>query len=145
MEKAIIIFNGLQPCLPLADRAFDWARISNGGVMALFLKTRHETKEGYGFPSDYAAAETISTREQAEAQDDIITQSNIRLLIHQAANQHITFSTAVLNDPTSDELQSYIAGSAILFMDDSQENSPVAGVDIKKLLDNNRIPVEKIQ
>ncbi len=148
MGKAVMIFNGLHFYFPVAERAFNWAKQSNGSVVALFLRAGHEAKKGYFFPSDLGAAENLATNEDADADNTKVIESNIRLLKHQAINEHAELVVQLVSNPSEEELLLQLNSCEIIFMQgyaNEHENLPVDGIDTEKLLKNITIPIEIIQ
>ena len=148
MKKAIIIYNGLHFYLPLADKAFEWAKLRKCAVVALFLKIKNEPNPGYVFPSDIVAAESLSTSKDADASDKLTIESCIKLLGHQAATENIAFSAILLIDPTSLEIEKQLLDCDAIFMQQTPEDLahlPLAAVNIKELLKDINVPVEFVQ
>ena len=148
MSKAAIIFNGVHFYLPLATTAFSRVKQNNGSVVALFLKAANEPGEGYFFPSDLDAAENLSTNKDADAADKKIIESNIQLLKQQALIDQVELHTKLLEDPSVEEFKKELSNCEIIFVQEGAndwENMPVAGLNVKKLLNHVSIPVEWVQ
>lgn len=148
MAKAAIIFNGIQLSFPVIDRAFVWAKQSNGSLLAIFLKAKSEAKEGYIFPSDLDSAENLTSNEEAETNHIKVIDSNIRILEHQASSEHIELQTQLLTDPTEEELMEHFTGCERIFIQkkiDQQGILAVDSIDLKRLLKNPPVPTEVVQ
>ncbi len=146
MSTAAIIFNGIHFYQPVADAAFKRAAAYGDEVQVLFLKCKHESEEGYGFPSDMDAAENLTTGKDADAADNRIIESYIQLLGHQATAEKIAFRAQVLEDPSIQELQAALKGCTIIFMQERKKNDDTipAGIDLEKLLHEITISIEII-
>jgi hypothetical protein len=145
MKKAVIIYNGLHFYLPLADKAFEWAKVRKCPVVAIFLKVKHEPSQGYVFPSDIVAAESLSTNKDADISDKQTIDSCMKLLEHQAAKEHIELSVILLVNPTSEEIEKQLMDCDAIFMQQTPEDLehlPIAGVNVKELLKDVNVPVE---
>jgi hypothetical protein len=148
MPKAALLFNGIGFSFPLVERAFNWAKQNNGSLAALFLKAKHEIREGYVFPSDLDAAQDLQKNEDAEAANMKVIYSNITMLQHSAGSEGIDLTTQVLNDPSHDELLQSLTGCERVFVDD-KFNEPgilrVEDIHLEKLLKKIQLPVVKVQ
>jgi hypothetical protein len=148
MAKAALLFNGIDFSFATADRAFNWARQNNGSLVALFLRAKHETREGYIFPSDLDAAQNLQKNEDAEAANMNVVYSNITMLEHSAANEHIQLTTQLLSDPSGDQILQQLSGCQCVFIDD-QFDQPgilrVEGIHLEKLLKKIQLPIVKVQ
>ena len=94
------------------------------------------------------AAETLATNEDADADNTKVIESNIRLLQHQAINEHAELVVQLVSNPSEEELLLQLNSCEIIFMQgyaNEHENLPVDGIDTKKLLKNITIPIEIIQ
>ena len=144
MSAVAMIFNGVHFGQAVADKAFAYAKQSGGDVVAIFLKAAHEKKEGYGFPSDIAAAETITTDADADNDDKAIIESNMRMLQHEAIMQKIDVQSHLLENPHQQQLILLLKNCTLIFIqghDEHGKETP-AGIDVKKLLTGVSIPVE---
>lgn len=115
MAKAALLFNGIKFPFDVVDRAISWAKQSKGSLVAIFLKAEKIDKEGYIFPSDLDAAENLAENNAANTNLSLIIDSNIRILEHQAIGEHIEVRTALLTDPTDEELLDQLGGSEFIF------------------------------
>jgi hypothetical protein len=115
MAKAALLFNGIKFPFNVVDRAISWAKQSKGSLVAIFLKSEKMEKEGYIFPSDFDAAENLAENRAANTNLSLIIDSNIRILEHQAIGEHIEVRTALLTNPTDEELLDQLGGSEYIF------------------------------
>jgi hypothetical protein len=147
MQTVAMIFNGVHFEPAVADKAFAYAKQSQALTIALFVKAAHEKPEGYGFPSDLGAAETLFTDTDADQDDTKIIKSNMRLLEHEAANQKITLQCQLLVHPSEEELNAALQDCAIIFIQghDGHGRETPAGIDIKKLMRSVSVPVEIVR
>ena len=148
MTKAALLFNGIDFSFATADRAFSWAKENNGSLVALFLKAKHETREGYIFPSDLDAAQNLQKNEDAEAANINVIHSNMTMLEHSAGNEHVGLMMQLLSDPTDDQILQQLAGCEYVFIDDKFDQPGILRVDgihVEKLLKKIQLPVIKVQ
>lgn len=147
MPAVAMIFNGVHFEQAVADKAFAYARQSQAQAIALFVKAAHEKTEGYGFPSDFGAAETLSNNTDAYQDDTKIIESNMRLLEHEAVTQKITLQCQLLVHPSEEQFRALVQDCSIIFIPDHDEQGreTPAGIDVKKLLRSVSIPVEMVR
>lgn len=148
MAKAALLFNGIGFSFPVVEQAFSWAKQNNGSLVALFLKARHETKEGYIFPSDLDAAQDLQKNEDAEAANMNVLYNNITMLEHKAGNEGIDVTTQVLSDPSNEQILQPLSGCECVFIDDSFGQPGILRVEdihLEKLLEKIQLPIMKIQ
>jgi hypothetical protein len=148
MAKAALLFNGIGYSFPLIEQAFNWTKQNNGSLVALFLKAKHETREGYIFPSDLDAAQNSQKNEDAESANLKIIHSNISMLEHRAASEHIDITTKLLNDPSAEQVLEQLSGCEPVFIDDKIDQSGilrVENIDLEKLLKKARVSIVKVQ
>jgi hypothetical protein len=148
MSKAILIFNGLHFPMPVIDRAFAWAQQSHGSLVALFLRSKTEDSEGYLFPSDLDAAENLADDADAERVNVHIIDSNIRMLMHQAATQHIELRTEILVDPKDNAILDEVGGGEYIFVGEKIIEPAIMAtksIDLPKLLKDINARVEFVR
>jgi hypothetical protein len=145
MEKAILLFNGIKLPFALTDRAFSWARQSKAEVVAVFLRAKNDSAEGYVFPSDLDAAENLTTTDEAGASHEQLIDSNVRIIENQAARENIVLHSTILEDPEAGQLDELAAGSSRIFVHESitkPATLTTAQVDLEKWLKKVTVPVE---
>jgi hypothetical protein len=148
MTKAALLFNGIGFSFPQVEQAFEWAKKNNGSLKALFLKAKHEIREGYIFPSDLDAAENLNSNEDAEGANMNVINSNIKLLEHSADREHIELSTQLLNAPSEEQVLQQLSGCERLFIDDKIDQPGilrVENIDLEKLLKKAQVPIAIVQ
>ena len=148
MTKAALLFNGIGFSFPLVERAFSWAKENNGSLIALFLKAKHETREGYIFPSDLDAAQDLQKNKDAEAANMNVIYSNITMLEHNASSEHIDLTTHLLSDPIDEQILKELSGCQCAFIDDKFDQPGilrVKGIHLEKLLQKIQLPIVKVQ
>jgi len=74
MKEALVILTGIHYSHAVADKAIDWAAKHNVPLRVVFLEAKREKREGYGFPSDYAQAEHITSEDDARKDDQSAIQ-----------------------------------------------------------------------
>jgi hypothetical protein len=148
MAKAVLLFNGIGFSFPLIDRAFGWAKQSDRSLVALFLKSKSETPEGYIFPSDLDAAENLSSKEDAGAANNLIINSNIRMLENRAESEDIDLASSLLSDPSEADLLQQFSGCELIFIDEKIDQAgifTVESIDLKKFLKNTSLTTEIVR
>ncbi len=148
MAKAAMLFNGIRYSFEVVDQAFNWAKLNNGILTAIFLRAKSDPGEGYIFPSDLDAAENLYTTDDSNAGHIAISDSNIRLLQHAAAVENIKVHSVTLIDPSRQQLLHELEGSECIFTSDDIHESGTLTVDsinIKKFLANAPVPVKIIK
>jgi hypothetical protein len=148
MPKAALLFNGIDFSFPLVDQAFEWAKQNNGSLVALFLRAKHETKEGYFFPSDLDAAQDLQKNADAEAANTRVLESNMSMLKHRANGEGIDLTSHLLNDPSDEQIVQQLSDCQRMFIDE-KFNEPgilrVKDIHLDKLLDKAGLPIVKVQ
>lgn len=147
MKKAIILFNGIQYSHDVVEQGFTWVRLNTGVLIAIFLRAKKEPSEGYIFPSDLDAAENLNTTEEAEANYVAIINSNIKMLQHEAASEHIEIRCLSLLDPPIGELFNQSEGCELIFTSENTFETGILTADSinwKKFIKDLSIPVEII-
>lgn len=148
MAKAALFFNGIDFSFATVDRAFSWAKQNNGSLIALFLKAKHETREGYIFPSDLDAAQNLQKNEDAEAASMNVISSNMTMLEHSAANEHVDITLQLLTDPSGDQILQQLPGCECVFINDKFDQPGILRVEdthLEKLLKKIGLPIIKVQ
>lgn len=148
MTKAALLFNGIGFSFQLVEHALSWAKQNNGSLVAIFLKAKHVSREGYIFPSDLDAAQNLQKNEDADAASTNVIYSNITTLEHSASSEHINLTTQLLSDPSDEQILKQIAGCECLFMDDKFDQPGilrVEGTHLEKLLEKIQVPIVKVQ
>jgi hypothetical protein len=148
MAKAALLFNGIKFPFNVVDRAINWAKQSKGSLVAIFLKSEKMEKEGYVFPSDLDAAENLAENSAANTNLSLIIDSNIRILEHQAIGEQIEVRTALLTNPTDEELLDQLGGSEYIFTSKEIEEPGAltsASNSLKKILKDLPSRMELIQ
>ena len=148
MAKAALLFNGIGFSFPVMERAFSWAKQNNGSLLALFLKAKHETREGYIFPSDLDAAQNIQKNADAEAANINVINSNITMLQHSAGSEAIDVTTQLLSDPSGEQITQLLSGCECVFIDDKFDQPGILRVEdihLEKLLKKIQLPIVKVQ
>lgn len=144
MPAVAMIFNGLHVEQAVADKAFAFAKQNGDELIAIFLKVSVEKAEGYGYPSDLGAAETLYSKQDEEKDDRSIVHSYQQLLEHEAAQQKIPFQSHLLEDPTAEQVQALLQECKIIFIQRDYERNSLEGINVKKILHNNSIPLELV-
>jgi hypothetical protein len=148
MAKAAMLFNGIQLPYDVVDRAFAWATQSNSSLIGVFLKAGKLQSEGYIFPSDLDAAENLTSDKDSQDNQEMIINSNIRILEHRAAGENIELRSVLLTNPTEASLLEEIKGCECIFVSDKiteQGMMTVDNLNLKNWLTNPPVPVELIR
>lgn len=147
MQAVAMVFNGIHFEQAVAKKAFAYAQQSQSPVIALFVKATREKPEGYGFPSDLDAAETLATNTEADQDDKKIIESNIRMLEHEAVIQKIALQCQLLENPSEEQFNAVVRDCAILFIQghDEHGSETLAGIDVKKMIQSVSVPVEIVR
>ena len=147
MPKSIILFNGIYFSFIAVSRAFAWARGTGGTIEAIFLKTKNEDEEGYGFPSDLDEAENLYTNKDAEKADEKIIQNHMRMLEREAAMERIELKTSLLIDPPMSELLAKCNQAELVFIPRKLEKKDLLCIDmeIAQLGKSIKVPFEFIE
>ena len=147
MPKAIILFNGIYFSFTAVSRAFAWARGTGGIIEAIFLKTKNEDEEGYGFPSDLDEAENLYTNKDAEKADEQIIQNHISMLEREAAMERIELKTSLLIDPPMSELLAKCNQAELVFIPRKLEKKDLLyiEIDLAQLGKSMKVPFEFIE
>jgi len=127
---------------------FSWAKQNNGSLVALFLKAKHETREGYIFPSDLDAAQNLQKNEDAEAANINVINSNITMLQHSASSEDIDLTTQLLSDPSAEQISQPLSDCECVFIDDKFHQPGILRVEdihLEKLLKKIQLPIVKVQ
>ncbi|MET0461731.1 MAG: hypothetical protein ABW007_01200 [Chitinophagaceae bacterium] len=129
MEKAYILFNGIQYPFEVVDAAMSWAVQRKATLVALFVHAAEAPKEGYIFPSDLDAAENIHTTREASSSHQAIISSNMNMLRNEAHRNNVPLDVKELVDPQDDELLTILTGADMLFASSKMEDQGVLTVD----------------
>jgi hypothetical protein len=129
MEKAYIIFNGIQYPFPVVEAAISWARQSKAMLAALFIRAQDSPAEGYLFPSDLDAAEKVSTTDDANASHEAVLESNIRMLENEAARHDIPLDVKMLTEPSDEDMAGELTDASMIFAADNLEKQGILTVD----------------
>jgi hypothetical protein len=148
MKTAMVIFNGIRFPFYLVDHVIDWAKKNNASLHVLFIKAKHEVKEGYVFPSDLDAAENLFDTEDVEQGDVLVIRSQIKLLEDMAKTENIPFKSVLLTDPSLEDIICLAKRSDILFIDADYNERGILSVTsfkMKDLVKRSPCPVEIIK
>lgn len=129
MEKAHIIFNGIQYSFPVAEAAISWARRGKATLVALFVRAKDAPAEGYLFPSDLDAAENVNTKDEASASYEAVLNSNISMLENEAKRHEVMVEVKTLTEPTDDDMLKELADTSMIFAPDNLERQGILSVD----------------
>ena len=129
MEKAFIIFNGIQYPFPVVEAAISFVRQSKAILVALFVRAKDAPAEGYLFPSDLDAAENANTRDDANASHEAVLESNMRMLEHEAGRQDVSLHIKTLIEPSDDDLMDELKDAVMIFAADNLEQQGILTVD----------------
>ncbi|MEI9810733.1 MAG: hypothetical protein WDO16_24250 [Bacteroidota bacterium] len=146
--KEALLFNGIKFRFAAIDRAFSWAKQNGGSLVAIFLKAENDTTEGYIFPSDLDAAEDLSGNKEAQASHEAIIKSNMQMLQHRAAVEHIELRAILLTDPTGETLLDELGGCECIFACEKIGETATLTVDsinLEKWLADPPVPVELVR
>jgi hypothetical protein len=145
--KAALLFHGIGFPFPLVERAFSWAKQHKASLIGIFIKAKHESREGYIFPSDLDAAQDLDSNLDAEAANMNVIHSNINMLTHQAAREGVDLRTELLDDPSDDQLLEALAGCQQVFIDTKFEEPGILrllGKDVINVLKKTDLPIEQV-
>jgi hypothetical protein len=129
MEKAYILFNGIQYPFEVVEAAISWALQSKGQLVALFIHAADAPKEGYIFPSDLDAAESFNTTQDASSSHLATIKSNMKMLDNEARRHAISLETKELTDPEDEALLQELSDAVMLFASSKIEEQGVLTVD----------------
>jgi hypothetical protein len=129
MEKAYILFNGIQYPFAVVEAAISWARQSQATLIALFIHAADAPKEGYIFPSDLDVAENHNSTADATSSHQAIIDSNMKMLQNEARRHDVSLDSKELIDPGDDELLKQLEDAAMLFASNKIEEQGVLTVD----------------
>ncbi|PZR24672.1 MAG: hypothetical protein DI535_21325 [Citrobacter freundii] len=129
MEKAFIIFNGIQYPFPVVEATISWARQRKATLVALFVRAKDAPAEGYLFPSDLDAAENVNTRADASASHEAVLGSNISMLQNEAKRQEVSLEVRTLTEPSDDDMADALSGASMIFATDDLERRGILSVD----------------
>ncbi|MCG2615294.1 hypothetical protein LZZ85_13425 [Terrimonas sp. NA20] len=129
MEKAYILFNGIQYSFEVVEAGISWALQSKVRLVALFVHAADAPKEGYIFPSDLDAAESFNTTGDASSSHLAIIQSNMKMLLNEARRHDVLLEAKELVDPEDDDLLAELADATMLFASSKIEEQGVLTVD----------------
>lgn len=118
MPSIAVIFSGLQLSYQVLDKAFEKARAKGASLQVLFL-SEEPVEEGYFFPSDIDAAESLTDADDAEADDRELLRSKIRLIKDKAKASGIDVSIQVNDNPSVDSILEMVGNAAVIYVDGS--------------------------
>ncbi len=147
MPQAILLFNGIYFSFTAVSRAFAWARQTGGTIEAIFLKSKNEEEEGYGFPSDLDAAENLYSDKDAEKEDEQIIRNHMSMLEREAAGERTKLKTSLLIDPPMLELLAKCREAELIFIPRKLERNDLLCIDmdIAEFSKNLKVPFEIIE
>jgi hypothetical protein len=105
MPSTWVIFSGLNFSYTALDRAIDWAKTHHTDLGVLFLQ-EEPVEEGYVFPSDIDAAESLMGEADARQDDDQLIQGKIKLIKDKALNAGIRHTVKISDDPSIESILS---------------------------------------
>jgi hypothetical protein len=129
MEKAYILFNGIQYPFAVAEAAISWARQSKATLVALFVRASGAPAEGYLFPSDLDAAEDLNTKDDASSSHEAVIESNINMLTNEARRHEVKIETKTLIEPSDDDMLQEVSDAVMIFAPDNLEKQGILTVD----------------
>ena len=148
MNKAIVIFTGINFSHYMAGYAVDWAARNHVPLVALFLIANREKEEGYGFPSDLDAAEKLKDWKDAEKDDAALLQDYQKVFTDLGREKQLTVSTKVLTDPSNEEVIRSTKDAAIVFLDATYDPTDLLSpkkFSVEELKKSSYAPVEVVR
>ena len=123
MHKILVIFNGIAFHTHLMEQVLVRARVNGSAVHAVFMRGREDKKEGYVFPSDLDTVNSLTTSEDALADDTKIINHEVKLANTMANSEGIAFTSQVIIDCRLDQLVAIAAEFDLIFMDGRFDDS----------------------
>lgn len=111
-----VIFSGLNFSYTALDRAINWAKAHNTDLGVLFLQ-EEPVEEGYVFPSDIDAAESLAGEADARQDDDQLVQGKIKLIKDKAADAGIKYVVKISDDTSIETILSITAYPDKIYVD----------------------------
>jgi hypothetical protein len=116
MPTTWVIFSGFNFSYAALDRAIDWAKTHNTGLGVLFLQEK-PVEEGYVFPSDIDAAESLAGEADARQDDDQLVRGKIKLIKDKAAEAGIQHVAKISDDPSIKAILPTTTGADKMYVD----------------------------
>lgn len=146
MASVLIIFSGLTFTYDALDRAIAQAKHTGAGLQVLFLVEK-PVEEGYVYPSDIDAAESLTNSQDTATDDRHLLHSKINLIRDKVRAEGIACSIQVSNDPSVDAVLAAADNVSMIFVDvgtGGGEGAAGSLVDPKALSEKATCPVEVV-
>lgn len=138
MKSVLVIFNGIKFPYYLIEYGIAQAKYHHASVHALFLKAGKESSEGYGFPSDMAQAETLTSSEDALQDDKKIISKQMRLAKGMAEMENVSCTTELITDCSLKEMLEVVKNYDLICLDVAFDDQTPA------LLTSNRFTAREL-
>jgi hypothetical protein len=146
MKAVLLIFGGISFPYRLTEKAVAWAKTNGAALQTLFIVGK-ETEEGYPFPSDLDAAESLTDKDDVVHDDVEIIRSQMKFISDNARAEKININSEILIDPSFELVMAKISGAKILFINATyQATASLSDLsfDIRDLVDHAPCPVEEV-
>jgi len=145
--NALVLFHGDVFPYHVLDKAIAWAQQEGASLQVLFLEER-PVKEGYVFPSDIDAAETLADTGDVEAINEKILQRKIKRVKDNTAEAGVACSIAISKDVSADTVLAAAADATVIFSDGDQVDEASGKAfpfSLKGFPDETPVPVQLIK
>ncbi|WP_162915540.1 hypothetical protein [Paraflavitalea soli] len=146
MPSTLVIFNGLTFSYTTLDRAIAWAKEHKATLRVLLLKDQ-PVEEDYVFPSDIAAAESLTDIADAQQDDEQLLQGKIKLVKDKAIAAGIDHVIQVSGETSVDGLLAIAGKTDLIFVDAGgivREGAAGLPFDMNELIEKAACPVELV-
>ena len=147
MKTIACIINGTRLPYHVVHYAINKAKKNSCGILAVFLKGKHEHSKGYGFPSDMHSTESSFFADEVLSEDEQMIADNMTLVKQMVEDEKISYQSILKTNAHIDELAEIVAGVDSIVIDKNFDDPTLLGDDkisLKALTHKINKPVDLV-
>jgi hypothetical protein len=147
MKTIAVIINGTRLPYHVIHHAINKAKENSCGILAVFLKGKHEPSRGYGFPSDMHSTESSFFADEVASEDEGMITDNMQLIKQMVEDEKISYQSISKTNARVDEVAEIVAGADLIVIDKNFDDPTLLGDDkisLKALKEKMNKPVDLV-
>jgi len=129
MKTIAVIINGTRLPYHVIHHAINKAKENSSGILAIFLKAKHEHSKGYGFPSDIDSSNSSFFASEVAGEDESIIADNMQLVKQMVEDEEISYQSVLKTNAGIDEIAEIVANADRIIIDKNFDESTLLGDD----------------